>query len=136
MTRSLLASAFTATFMLMTGCATMNEPERQPISLEEIVAMSKAGKDAPTIIGEIKLSRTSYDVQASQYAKLSRDGVPDAVLDYMQQGQLRMAERQGRREAYQNMWLGSGWYGYGYGTPWYPRRYIAYVGTRPYVRQW
>jgi hypothetical protein len=135
MTRSLLASAFTAILLAVSGCATMNEPDRAPLTLEQIVAMSKAGKDAPTIITEIKQSRTSYDVQASQYAKLSRDGVPDAVLDFMQQGQLRMAERQGRREAYQNMWLGTGWYGYGPAV-WYPRRYIAYVGSRPHIREW
>ena len=125
-----------ASLIMLGGCATLGGPERQPITLEQIVEMSKAGKDAPTIISDIKTSRTSYDVTASQYAKLSRDGVPDAVLDFMQQGQLKMAERQGRREAYQDNWLyGRGW-GWGYGGAWAPRPYVAYIDGRPYVRHW
>ena len=99
MKRSLLASIFTATSLLLSGCATMTEPERPPLTLAQIVDMAKQGKDAPAIIGEIKQAHAVYDVTASQYAKLSRDGVPDAVLDFMQQGQIRMAERAGRREA-------------------------------------
>ena len=134
MTRSLLASGFAATLLILSGCATLAEPERQPLTLEQIVAMVKDGKDAPAIIGEIKNSHTSYDVTASQYAKLSREGVPDAVLDYMQQGQLRHAERTGRREAFRDYWMGNGWYGYG--PVWYPRGYTLYVRGAPYFRYW
>lgn len=120
--------------VLLSSCATMNGPELQPLSLDQIVALAKGGKDAPTIINEIKLTKTSYDIAASQYAKLSRDGVPDAVLDYMQQGQLKMAERQGRREAREDLWLyGRGW-GWGYGGIWAPRPYVIYVAGRPYSK--
>jgi hypothetical protein len=133
MRRSLLVSGFAA-MLLMAGCATVAEPEHQPLTLEQIVAMAKEGKDAPSIIGAIKQSHTTYDVTASQYAKLSREGVPDAVLDFMQQGQLRHAERTGRREAYRDHWMGIGWYGYG--PVWYPRGYVAYVYGRPYSRHW
>ena len=106
--------ALLATLLALSGCASIAGPERQPITLEQIVAMTKEGKDALSIIDAIKESRTTYDVMASQYAKLSRDGVPDAVIDFMQHGQLRMAERQGRRNAYSDLWLTSR-YGYGYG---------------------
>lgn len=123
-----------AAVMSLSACATMNGPESQPLSLDQIVALAKQGKDAPTIINEIKVTRTSYDIAASQYAKLSRDGVPDAVLDYMQQGQLKMAEREGRREAREDLWLyGRGW-GWGYGGAWAPRPYVVYVGGRPYSK--
>jgi hypothetical protein len=119
----------------ISGCATLAEPERVPLSLEQIVELAKQGKDAPTIIGEIKQTRAAYDVSAAQYAKLSRDGVPDAVLDFMQAGQLKMAERAGRREAYRDMWFyGPTWVGYG--PRWYPRGYYIYVGGRPYLREW
>ena len=135
MSRSLLASIFAATFVLLSGCATLAEPERVPFTLEQIVDFAKQGKDANAIIGEIKLTRAIYDVQASQYAKLSRDGVPDAVLDFMQQGQLRMAERAGRREARNDMFMyGPG--GWGYGLGWYPRPYFVYVRGRPYHYVW
>ena len=120
---------------VLSGCATMNAPERQPITLEQIVAMAKEGKDAAAIVREIRESRTTYDVMASQYAKLSRDGVPDEVIDFMQRGQLRMAERQGRRDAYEDLWF-SGRYGWGYGSIWTPRAYFVYVNGRPHTRYW
>ena len=135
MKRSLLASIFAATFVLLSGCATLAEPERAPLTLEQIVDMAKQGKDAQAIIDEIKLTQAIYDVSASQYAKLSRDGVPDAVLDFMQQGQIRMAERAGRREARNDMWMvGPGWWGYG--PAWYPRSYYVYLRGRPYPHVW
>ena len=127
--------ALVTTLLALSGCASIVGPERQPITLEQIVAMTKEGKDAKSIIRDIKESRTTYDVMASQYAKLSRDGVPDEILDFMQHGQLRMAERQGRRSAYDDLWLSSR-YGWGYGGMWTPRAYFVYVNGRPYNRYW
>ena len=127
--------AMLAALFFLSGCATMNAPERQPVTLEQIVAMSKEGKDAPSIIRSIKESRTSYDVMASQYAKLSRDGVSDEVIDFMQRGQLRMAERQGRRHAYDDLWM-SGRYGWAYGGIWSPRAYFLFVDGRPHTHYW
>ena len=127
--------AVIATMLVLAGCASMNPPERQPIALEQIVALAKEGKDAVSIIQMIKESRTTYDVMASQYAKLSRDGVPDQVLDFMQFGQLMSAERQGRRNAYNDLWYSSG-AGWGYGGIWQPRAYFVYVNGRPHSRVW
>ena len=127
--------AIVAMLLVLSGCAAMNAPERQPITLEQIVAMAKEGKNAAAVIADIKESRTTYDVMASQYAKLSRDGVPDEVIDYMQRGQLKMAERQGQRNAYDDLWL-SGRYGWGYGGIWAPRAYFVYVNGRPHTRYW
>ena len=127
--------AMLAALFFLSGCATMNAPERQPVTLEQIVAMSKEGKDAPSIIRTIKESRTSYDVMASQYAKLSRDGVSDEVIDFMQRGQLRMAERQGRRHAYDDLWM-SGRYGWAYGGIWSPRAYFLFVDGRQHTHYW
>jgi hypothetical protein len=128
-------AAILAALIVLSGCAAIDVPERQPITLDQIVAMAKEGKDAPSIIREIRESRTSYDVMASQYAKLSRDGVPDEVIDFMQRGQLRMAERHGRRQAYDDLWL-SGRYGWAYGGIWAPRAYFLYVDGRPHTRYW
>jgi len=128
MKRSVLVSIFAATFLLLSGCATVAEPARPPLTLAQIVDLAKQGKDAAAIIGEIQQTRAIYDVTASQYASLSRDGVPDAVLDFMQQGQLRMVERAGRREARDDLWMvGPGWWGYG-PYPMYMRgRYYPYM---------
>ena len=124
-----------AILIALSGCASINLPERQPISLEQIVAMSKEGKDAASVIREIRESKTTYDVMASQYAKLSRDGVSDEVIDFMQSGQLRMAERAGRRSAYDDLWVSSR-YGWVYGGPWTPRAYYLYSNGRPFTRYW
>lgn len=131
----LLASTVAAMVFALAGCATLSEPERVPLTLEQIVERAKTGKDATQIITEIKETRAIYDVSASQYAKLSRDGVPDAVLDFMQSGQIKLAERNGRREAQRDLWLISpAWIGYG--PRWYPRGYYIYVNGRPIVREW
>ena len=132
----LTGAAALMTLLVLSGCASMGAPERQPITLEQIVAMAKEGKDAAAINREIKESRTTYDVMASQYAKLSRDGVPDEVIDLMQRGQLKMAERQGRRDAYEDLWLSGRYGGWGYGSTWAPRAYFVYVNGRPHTRYW
>ena len=132
----LTGAAALMTLLVLSGCATMGASERQPITLEQIVAMAKEGKDAAAINREIKESRTTYDVMASQYAKLSRDGVPDEVIDLMQRGQLKMAERQGRRDAYEDLWLSGRYGGWGYGSTWAPRAYFVYVNGRPHTRYW
>ena len=122
MDRSLLGIVFLVAGLLsLSGCANLDSPEREPMTLEKLVALAKEGRDAQAVILEIQTSRTVFDVTASQYAKLSRDGVQDAVIDFMQNGQLKMAERQGRRDAMQDAWFyGRGYWGWGYST-WAPR---------------
>lgn len=137
MKRILPALLCSATLVLASSCASVNNvPERPPLTLDHVVSQVKAGKDAQSIIEEIKTSQTVFDVTASQYAKLSRDGVPDAVLDFMQQGQLRMTERQGRRDALADTWLYGRGLGWGYGGIWSPRAYIVYINGKPYLREW
>jgi hypothetical protein len=137
MNRSLLGIIFlVSTAMGLGACANLGGPEREPMQLEQLVALATEGKDAQTIIKAIQDSNTVFDVTASQYAKLSRDGVPDAVIDFMQYGQLKMAERQGRREAMQDAWFyGRGYWGWGYSS-WVPRPYGVWVGGRYYKRSY
>jgi hypothetical protein len=138
MKRSLTAIIFSCVALsagvLLASCASLQEPMREPMTLESVVALAKEGKDAQAIITQIQTSRTVFDVTASQYAKLSRDGVADAVIDFMQQGQLKMAERMGRRDAMQDAWFwGRGYWGWGYST-WAPRPYGVWVGGR-YIKR-
>ncbi len=134
MKRSLPLIIVVTSLIGLAGCANLMEPERQPMTLEQVVVLAKEGKDAQAIILEMQTSRTMFDVTASQYAKLSRDGVPDAVIDFMQNGQLKMAERQGRRDAMQDAWFyGRGYWGWGY-SGWAPRPYGVWVGGRYYKR--
>ncbi len=68
--------------VLSSGCAGLQRPS--PPSIEQIVEMAKAGKPAGEIVRELQESRAVYPLTASQIVKLHEQGVPDAVLDYMQ----------------------------------------------------
>lgn len=67
---------------LLAGCAGMER--RPPPSLEQIVEMSQAGKPAEEIIRELQDTRAVYPLTGSQIARLHDQGVPDTVLDYLQ----------------------------------------------------
>ena len=67
---------------LLSGCAGMQR--RPPPSIDEIVEMAKAGKPAEEIVRELQETRAVYPLTASQIVSLHDQGVPDAVLDYMQ----------------------------------------------------
>jgi hypothetical protein len=67
---------------LVAGCAGMQH--RPPPSVDQIVEMSKAGKPADEIIRELQETRAVYPLTASQIVRLHEQGVPDSVLDYMQ----------------------------------------------------
>jgi hypothetical protein len=68
--------------LFLGGCAGMQRPP--PPSLEQIVEMSKAGTPAEEIIRKLQDSRAVYPLTGSQIARLHEQGVPDVVLDYMQ----------------------------------------------------
>jgi len=114
--------------LALAGCA--NAPLFEappPIAPEQVVDMAKRGDNAANIIGELQKSRTIYSLTASQFAQLSKDGVPDAVLDYMQSTHLKEIERQARRDAqFDAMWQ-YGWYGH----PFYATPRVVYVRPRP-----
>jgi len=67
---------------LLAGCAGMQR--RPPPTLEQVVEMSQAGKPAEAIIRELQDTRAVYPLTGSQIARLHEQGVPDAVLDYLQ----------------------------------------------------
>ncbi len=67
---------------LLGSCAGMQR--RPPPSIDQIVEMAKAGKPAEDIVRELQETRAVYPLTASQIVKLHDQGVPEAVLDYMQ----------------------------------------------------
>ncbi len=87
----------------ITGCATT--PMQQPpvarispeelerimpkpvpnLSLDEIIALSKANTPAEQIIEKIKVSNSHHDLTPSQAVDLSKRGVDGKVLDYIYQ---------------------------------------------------
>jgi hypothetical protein len=72
------------------GCAT----ERPvPLSVSQVVELSREGVPSTDIINRMKASRATYPLQASELARLRDEGVSDPVINYMQQTYLDEARR-------------------------------------------
>ncbi len=128
-------------------------PAVATVSLDEIVADSKAGKSVDDIIAKIKNSNSRYELTSTQVLDLNKQGVDAKVLDYIQQSnelvkQNAIAEEMNKREQekaaakkqlqreralnnsryYDPYWWPyyGGYYGrgfYGYGHHWYGSRF-------------
>jgi len=101
-----------ASFLFLGGCAT-TLPRPAAVTVPEIVRMSQAGYPADDIITKMLESGTVYRLSASQLASLKDEGVPDAVINYMQQTYLDAAERD-QELADWTLWIYEGdgfWYG-------------------------
>jgi hypothetical protein len=70
--------------LALSSCATFYAT-RTPVPIAEIVSLSRSGAPPASIIQRIRESRTTYALRGADFAKLKADGVPDAVLDYLQQ---------------------------------------------------
>lgn len=78
-------------------------PPPAKLTLEELVGMSKAGRNAEEIIAQIKATESLYDLTPSQSVELSQQGVPSKVLDYIHNSreaalQNQLADEINRRE--------------------------------------
>lgn len=82
-----------AVLIFLAGCAGTRNDDRSPLTVQQIVTMSREGVPASAIIAQIRESGTVYRLQASQYAKLKSEGVPDAVLNAMQHTYIRAIRR-------------------------------------------
>jgi hypothetical protein len=78
-------------------------PPVATVSLDEIVADSKAGKTTDEIIAKIKTSNSRYELTPTQTLDLSKQGVDTKVLDYIHQSnelakQNAIADEMNKRE--------------------------------------
>ena len=60
--------------------------------------MAKAGKPAEEIVSELQETRAVYALSASQIVRLHAQGVPEAVLDYMQNAYAESIRRNARMQ--------------------------------------
>ena len=82
-------------------------PPVATVSLDEIVADSKAGKTSDDIIAKIKNSNSRYELTSTQVLDLNKQGVDAKVLDYIQQSnelakQNIIADEMNKREQEKN----------------------------------
>lgn len=83
---SVLAWLFVAG--LLAGCATMQPVSQDPppgLAPAEIVAAARAGEPAAAMIERMRAARVVYRLAASELARMREQGVPDEVIDHMQQ---------------------------------------------------
>lgn len=99
------------------GATLMGEPTKPPVTVPQIVLMSKDGVPADEIIEQMRESGTVYRLQASQLAQLKEQGVPDAVIDYMLQTYIDAVHRDQSLEDWDNWTLADD--GFWYGGPWW-----------------
>jgi hypothetical protein len=78
--RSLLAVAL----LVPAACASTEAVRQEPVTVTEIIALSKERILADEIIRRIHASGTVYPLRASQLSALEREGVQPAVIDFMQ----------------------------------------------------
>lgn len=114
----------TAALIFLSGCATLGIVTPPPVTVADIVKMSKNNVPADEIIQKMRDSRTVYRLKASELAKLKEEGVPDAVINYMQQTYLNAVRRNQTLEdwSYWNSGPDGYWYGggpYGWPDEWY-----------------
>ena len=79
-----VACAMVAATGLTCGCASLFEPRPPPVTVDQIVAMSKSGESSKDIIQKISASCSMYRMKASELADLRAQGVSDDVINYMQ----------------------------------------------------
>lgn len=108
--KSLKSGLLVLLIALFAGCASTRMARPAPPTLDEIVAMSKAGTPADEIIKKLKESRAYYPLTASEITSLHDRGVADSVLDYMHQVHMREVREDEALRSYHR----HGWYGYPY----------------------
>jgi hypothetical protein len=102
---------------LMAGCSMIFTKPLPPVTVPQIIQMSNAKVPPGEIIQKMRDSGTVYRLQASQLAQLKEQGVPDAVLDYMQQTYLDAARQDQSREDFNSSAMAGD--GFLYGGPWW-----------------
>jgi hypothetical protein len=112
-------------FILVSGGALLHScavysPEVKPVTLPDIVQMSKDKVSSKNIINEIKKSHTAYTLKASEYAKLQQQGVADSVVNYMLKTHIDLIQYNSQMwdSYYWSPWYRGYWHGgFGYGWP-------------------
>src|SRR5262245_11328574 len=89
--RSAALAAVLAGGCVLAACASVPAPKA--IAVSEVVAMAQEGVPQETIMRRLLDSQTVYRLDAAQIARLHEQGVPDAVLDYMQETYLASVRR-------------------------------------------
>lgn len=116
--RKIPALGFLICMSLLAGCATLGSEEtKPPITVGEVIQMSTHGVPVETVIQKMRTSGTVYRLTAAQLAQLHDQGVPDPVINYMQQTYLDAVRQDESLQDWQYWTAGAD--GFWYGGPYY-----------------
>jgi hypothetical protein len=79
---------------LLSGCSTFGLKKPEPITVGQVIQMSKDDVPPETIVKKMQDSESVYRFTAAQLAQLHDMGVADPVLNYMQQTYIETERRQ------------------------------------------
>jgi uncharacterized protein (DUF433 family) len=91
--RAVALSLLTA--VVLAGCALFQERPVRPVS--DVVESAQIGASPNQMVSDMRTARTTYAMRGSDFARLAELGVPEAVLDEMQQSFFADVEFQTRR---------------------------------------
>ena len=105
------ASIFLICVTLLSGCSTFGFKKSDPITVNQVIQMSKDDVPPGTIVEKMKDSDSVYRFTAAQLAELHDMGVADPVLNYMQQTYIEAERRQQSAEDWDRdgMWETYNW---------------------------
>jgi len=100
---------------MLQSCVTTNVYRTPPVTVSDILQMTKDGIPAQTIISKMRKSHTVYRLKADQLAELQKQGVAADVINYMENTHLAAVRHNQQLEDLGYWW--PGWDGYYYGGP-------------------
>jgi len=83
---------------VLSGCATFGFKTPEPVTVGEVIQMSKDNVPPETIVKKMRDSESVYPLTAAQLAELHDMGVSDPVLNYMQQTYIDAQRQQQSRD--------------------------------------
>ena len=113
--RVLFLMTIGAGLLLVQSCVVYQDYRVPPVTVSEIVQMSKDSVPAKEIISKIQNSHTVYRLKADQLAQLEKEGVAPDVINYMEQTHLDAIKQNQQLDDWNYWW--PGWDGYWYGGP-------------------
>ena len=123
--QNLMVVPLVLVIVALSGCTTIGNSS-PPLTIDALVARSKQGESAESLLASLRASRERFALSGSEYALLKERGLPAAVLDELQRRALQAAR--------DDQWRNNQFYWGPWGGPWFPfgneNRYI-YVPAPP-----
>jgi hypothetical protein len=89
---------------VLSGCATFGFKKSEPVTVGQVIQMSKDDVPPETIVKKMRDSDSVYPFTAAQLAELHDMGVADPVLNYMQRSYIEAERRQQSADDWSRVW--------------------------------